>query len=40
MTKFTTALDSAIKKGYLLEIDRQAILDLQQAKANTAFSAA
>jgi hypothetical protein len=37
MTKFTKALDSAIKKGYLLELDRQTILDVQQGKANTAF---
>jgi hypothetical protein len=39
MTEFTHALDSAIKKGYLLQQNRQAILDAQQGKANAAFGA-
>ncbi len=39
MTKFTTSLDAAIKGGSLLALDRQAILDRQQAAANAAFGA-
>ena len=39
MTKFTKALDAAIKSGSLLALDRQAILDRQQAAANAAFGA-
>jgi hypothetical protein len=40
MTKFTKSLDAAIKNGTLLSLDRQAILDQQQAEATAAFSAA
>ena len=39
MTKFTKSLDAAIKRGTLLALDRQAILDRQQAAANAAFAA-
>ena len=39
MTKFTKALDAAIKKGYILPLDRQTVLSLQQGQANAAFSA-
>jgi hypothetical protein len=39
MTKFTKSLDAAITHGSLLALDRQAILDRQQAAANAAFAA-
>jgi hypothetical protein len=39
MTKFTKSLDAAIRHGSLLALDRQAILDRQQAAANAAFAA-
>ena len=39
MREFTKSLDATIKAGFLLELDRQAILDAQEARANDAFGA-
>jgi len=40
MREFTKSLDATIKAGFLLKIDRQAILDEQQVRADEAFDAA
>jgi hypothetical protein len=37
MKEFTKSLDATIEAGFLLELDRQAILDAQQLRANEAF---
>jgi hypothetical protein len=38
MEAFTKSLDATIKAGFLLELDRQAILDAQELRANEVFA--
>jgi hypothetical protein len=38
MTAFTASLDETIEAGFLLELDRQPILELQRANANAVFA--
>jgi hypothetical protein len=40
MKAFTKSLDATIKAGFLLELDRQAILDAQEIRANDGFGTA
>jgi hypothetical protein len=38
MEAFTASLDETIDAGFLLQLDRQPILDVQRARANEAFA--